>query len=81
MIFVRAGGWVLGNLDSDNAFCSHVASGASCVSINVNYRHAPEDVFPAAVDDVFEALEWVAGPESSSFKIDRTRIIIGGTSA
>ncbi|KUJ15179.1 lipase/ esterase [Mollisia scopiformis] len=77
----RMGGWTLGNLDSDNGFCSRVAEGASCMAINVNYRHAPEDPYPAAVNDVMEALEWLASSKSTRLNIDRSQLTIGGTPA
>ena len=59
---------------------SHM-KGTSCIAVNVNYRHAPEDPYPAAVDDTMEALEWLASTESSKFNINKSRIAIGGTSA
>ncbi|KAF8849254.1 hypothetical protein BDZ45DRAFT_663370 [Acephala macrosclerotiorum] len=79
--WLHGGGWTLGNLDSDNAFCSRVAEGASCIAVNINYRHAPEDPYPAAVDDTMEALEWLASSKGSKFNINKTKIAIGGTSA
>jgi len=33
---------------------------AGAVVISVNYRHAPEDRFPAAADDAFAAVQWIA---------------------
>ncbi|KAF4628334.1 hypothetical protein G7Y89_g9825 [Cudoniella acicularis] len=77
----RGGGWTLGNIDSDNGLCTHIALGASCIAVNVNYRQAPENPFPAAIDDVFEALQWMSSLESSKLGVDRSRIVIGGTSS
>lgn len=54
---------------------------ANCVVVNVNYRHAPEDPYPAAVDDAVEALKWVFSSGPSTLNINSQRIGLGGTSA
>ena len=33
---------------------------SGAVIVSVNYRHAPEDRFPAAADDAFAAVQWIA---------------------
>jgi cation diffusion facilitator CzcD-associated flavoprotein CzcO/acetyl esterase/lipase len=60
VVYFHGGGWVLGACDSDDPFCRDlcVRSGSSIVS--VNYPHAPESPFPAAVEEAFAALKWVA---------------------
>lgn len=54
---------------------------ASCVVVNVNYRHAPENPYPAPVEDAMEALEWTARFGESEIDIDRSQIALAGTSA
>lgn len=44
---------VLGDLDTDNAFCTRVATTAGCAVIAVDYRVAPEHPFPAGHDDAW----------------------------
>ena len=56
-------------------------TGLKCVTISVNYRHAPEDVFPAAVDDVVTALNWVVANGSAELDVDTSKIALGGNSA
>ena len=58
--YFHGGGWVLGAHDSDDPFCRYLALHADSVVVSVDYRHAPEDRFPAAADDGFAALGWVA---------------------
>ena len=53
----------------------------SCVVVSVNYRHAPEDPFPAAVDDVFDALKWLMTSGPAEIETDPRRTIIAGASA
>jgi cation diffusion facilitator CzcD-associated flavoprotein CzcO/acetyl esterase/lipase len=58
--YFHGGGWVLGSQDSDDPFCRDLCVRTGAVVVSVNYRHAPEDRFPAAVDDAFAAVQWIA---------------------
>ncbi|HET6964055.1 MAG TPA: alpha/beta hydrolase fold domain-containing protein [Acidimicrobiales bacterium] len=58
--YFHGGGWVLGNLDSDDPFCRDLCYRTGAVVVSVNYRHAPEARFPAAADDAFAAVQWIA---------------------
>ena len=60
VVYYHGGGWVLGNHDSDDPFTRDLCVRSNAVIISVNYRHGPEDRFPAAPDDAFAALQWVA---------------------
>jgi acetyl esterase/lipase len=51
---------VLGSHDSDDPFCRYLSLHSDAIVVSVDYRHAPEDRFPAAADDAFAALHWVA---------------------
>jgi acetyl esterase len=59
-ILMHAGGWVIGDLSSNDALARRLCAGASCEVINVDYRLAPEHPHPAALDDVFSVLQWYA---------------------
>jgi acetyl esterase/lipase len=59
-VYFHGGGWVLGDLDADDPFCRDLCVQASSVVVSVDYRHAPEARFPAAVDDGFAAVRWIA---------------------
>ncbi len=58
--YFHGGGWVLGSQDSDDPFCRDLCVRTGSVVVSVNYRHAPEDRFPAAADDAFAAVQWIA---------------------
>src|SRR5262245_20520959 len=60
LVWFHGGGWVVGDLDTTDALCRVLCEWAGCVVVNVNYRHAPEHPFPAAVDDAYAATCWVA---------------------
>jgi acetyl esterase len=60
LVLFHGGGFVLGALIEFDPFCSYLAKGASCLVVSVGYRLAPEFKHPAAVEDAWEALRWVA---------------------
>ena len=80
LIFFHGGGFVLGNLDEFEPFCTFLAAGARCIVVSVGYRLAPEDPFPAAPDDAWAATRWVAS-HAPSFGGDPARLAVAGDSA
>ena len=80
LVYFHGGGWVIGNLDQVDAQCRAIANGAGCVVVSVDYRLAPEHKFPAAVDDAYAAVQYVAD-HPSEFHVDASRIAVGGDSA
>ena len=60
VVYFHGGGWVLGSHDSDDPFCRDLCVRSDAIVISVDYRHAPEARFPAAADDGFAAVSWIA---------------------
>jgi acetyl esterase/lipase len=60
-IYYHGGGWVLGTIETENVIASHLCARGKCVVVSVDYRLAPENPFPAAVHDSWEAVLWVIG--------------------
>jgi acetyl esterase/lipase len=58
--YFHGGGWVLGSHTSDDALCRDLCVQSDAVFVSVNYRHAPEARFPAAVDDGLAAVQWIS---------------------
>lgn len=60
LVHLHGGGWVLGDLDGADWLCSGVAADADVLVASVDYRLAPEHPAPAAVEDTFAAVGWLA---------------------
>ena len=58
--YYHGGGWVLGSATSDDPLCRYLCVNSNSIIVSVNYRHAPEARFPAAVDDGLAAANWIA---------------------
>jgi cation diffusion facilitator CzcD-associated flavoprotein CzcO/acetyl esterase/lipase len=58
--FFHSGGWVAGGLDVVDERCRALAHELSAIVVSASYRLAPEAPFPAATDDTYAALRWVA---------------------
>ena len=80
VIYCHAGAFVLGNLDTDHQQCVEFARRGRCAVIAVDYRLAPEDPYPAGLDDAAAVLEWAAG-NGTTLGIDTTRLAVAGSSA
>ena len=80
LVYYHGGGWVIGDLDTHDYAARELCAGAGCLVVAVDYRLAPGAQFPAAVDDSWAALQWVAA-NAESLGGDPSRIAVGGDSA
>lgn len=80
IIYFHGGGFVLGNLDSHGHVCRELSAEVGAKVISVDYRLAPEHPFPAAINDAYAALCWVA-ENASELNIDVDKIALAGDSA
>ncbi|MCH9631673.1 MAG: Carboxylesterase NlhH [Chlamydiia bacterium] len=58
LIYFHAGGYVRGDIELCDPICRKIANRSSCIVISVNYRLAPEEQYPAALEDAYTALCW-----------------------
>lgn len=80
LVYFHGGGFIAGDLDTEDVRCVRFAKDAGCVIVSVDYRLAPGHPFPAAVDDCYAALLWTASM-AEQLRIDATRLGVGGPSA
>ncbi|RSS81934.1 alpha/beta hydrolase [Streptomyces sp. WAC06614] len=80
IVWLHGGGFVMGDLDTEHPWAARVAEAAEAVVVSVGYRRAPEDPFPAALDDCYAALAWTAR-HAAGLGVDPERIAVGGHSA
>ena len=80
LVFYHGGGFVIGSLESHDTVCRSLCVEAQCIVVAVEYRLAPENKYPAALEDAWSATEWVAG-NANLLGGDPARLAIGGDSA
>jgi acetyl esterase/lipase len=80
IVWLHGGGFVMGDLDTEHPWAARLADASGAVVVSVGYRRAPEDRFPAAVDDAYAALTWTA-EHAADLGVDPGRIAVGGHSA
>ena len=80
LLYFFGGGWVLGSIDTADGVGRALANASGALVVVPGYRLAPEHPFPAAVDDCYAALRWVAG-HAAEIGADPARLAVGGDSA
>jgi acetyl esterase len=80
VVFFHGGGWVMGNLDTHDVYCRALTNASQMTVISVDYRLAPEQKFPAAVEDAWAATTWII-ENAAEMGLDPTRLAVAGDSA
>ncbi len=85
IVMFHEGGWSMGDLTDEDQNCRLFSSDLGAVSVNVEYRLAPEHPFPTSVHDSYDVVKWcavTASPSSDILPADpRLGFIVGGSSA
>ena len=80
LLYLHGGGFTIGDLETHDSLCRQLAQRAGCAVLALDYRLAPEHRFPAAVEDSFAALIWLA-QQADALGLDGSRLAVGGDSA
>ena len=88
LLYCHGGGWVMGSVDTHDAFCRRLCADAGVAVASVNYRRSPEHKFPAAEEDCYEALRSLVSVSAGSSDglqtlrpLDPNRVAVGGDSS
>jgi monoterpene epsilon-lactone hydrolase len=74
--YLHGGGYAIGSINTHREMVSRLSRAASARILIIDYRLAPENPFPAAVDDSIAAYRWLL-----SVGVDPARLVIAGESA
>jgi acetyl esterase/lipase len=80
VLYLHGGGFVVGSPETELESASALALAANAVTISVDYRLAPENPYPAALEDAYSALTWVAD-HAAELGVDVDRVAVAGSSA
>ena len=79
LLWIHGGGYILGTVNENDVLCMKFAKEVGCMVVSVDYRLAPEHPYPAAIEDCYAALKWIAD-NAESLNIDSNRIGVAGPS-
>ncbi|WP_319435704.1 alpha/beta hydrolase [Mycobacterium sp. RTGN5] len=80
LYYVHGGGFIVGSIDMVDGETASLARDLGIIVVSVEYRLAPEHPYPAAIEDCYAGLVWLA-ENCDTLGIDASRIAIHGSSA
>jgi acetyl esterase/lipase len=80
MLYIHGGGMMIGSPAMDDALLAGTAAELDIVIVSPDYKLAPENPYPAALNDCHAAWKWILD-NLTQRRIDGNRIAIGGESA
>jgi acetyl esterase/lipase len=80
VLYIHGGGFMVGSIETEHRGALTTAAGVEAVVVSVEYRLAPENPFPAGLEDCYAALSWLAG-NADDLGVDAERIATMGSSA
>lgn len=80
LLWIHGGGYIMGHPDYDDEICEEFVIAANCVVVAPAYRLAPENPYPAGLEDCYSTLLWIHR-EHSQLAIKSNKLAIAGGSA
>lgn len=80
LAYFHGGFYVAGSLDMAHPLSARISKASGCAVLLVDYRLAPENPFPAAVDDALTSFRWLR-QNSRNGQTPAEKIFIAGDSA
>lgn len=81
IIFIHGGGFVLGNVEIYEPMVRQLAKDSGMLTFSIDYRLAPEHVFPAGLNDCERVVLHILQNGYKQVEIDRKRVALMGDSA
>ena len=81
LLYLHGGGWVSCSIDTHDTFCKYLTNYGEINVISINYRLAPENIYPAALEDIEDVIDWVSNPGNKELITNSNFIGIAGDSA
>jgi acetyl esterase len=79
VVFTHGAGWVFGDAHTHDRLVRELTVRAQAATVFVNYGLSPEHRYPSAIEEIYAALEWVAG-KGADHGLDPARIAVAGDS-
>lgn len=80
LLHIHGGGYIMGKPEINDGLNRATVLEQGCVVVSVDYRLAPETVWPGALEDCYAALLWLHGA-AEELDVDTARIAVAGESA
>ena len=80
LLYLHGGGFTVGSLTTHDVLCRQLSRHGHCAVVSLGYRLAPEHRFPCAVNDSWDALNWLQ-QNGATWGLDTDRLAVGGDSA
>lgn len=80
LLYLHGGGFTIGSVTTHDTLCRELAFQAGCAVVSLDYRLAPEHKFPTAINDAWDALQWLH-QQGQTLGLDSSCMAVGGDSA
>jgi acetyl esterase len=80
LMYFHGGGFTIGSIASHDILCRELGRLSGCAVVSLDYRLAPEHRFPTAVNDAWDAVQWLAS-HREQLGLRHGRMGVGGDSA
>ena len=81
LLYLHGGGWVSCDIDTHDTFCKYLTNYGDVNVISINYRLAPENKYPAALEDIEDVIDWIHDEHNKELQTNSNFIGIAGDSA
>ncbi|QLH35833.1 MAG: alpha/beta hydrolase fold domain-containing protein [Parachlamydiaceae bacterium] len=80
ILLIHGGAWVAGNLETHDNLARYLCAETDALVLSVGYLNAPEGKFPFALEQCYDALNWII-ENAQTYSADSSKIAVVGDSA